>query len=171
MKLVHLLAALTAVPVVAASEMALAQPAATDPPVAFVYTSLSQDSCQDRGMHDGVLRSRCSGFGGYDLQVSYYYDHGSRLDFLRGGKALGLEYQSPGPWDEVTTGKVEWRHRGGAPHALIFRVRWTDQSTGLQSKSTLLVARVDGGKVCIIGRTGSNDEARALADDVGRRCR
>ena len=139
------------------------------------YTSLARSGCKTReeGELDAqIVVIQCRGQGGYGVRVEAH-DHGSELDLTQKGRALGLRYESPGWMANVTDGKIEWRARGDAPpHALIFRVKWVDGGGGTnQERSTLVVARLDGDEVCEVGQTGSNAQAREIADDRSKRCR
>ena len=147
-------------------------PSAAAGPPAARYTSLGASDCSRADAAEGAgVVATCGGLGGYGVRVESH-DHGSELDLTRGGRALGLRYEAPGWMADVTDGKIEWRARGdAAPHALIFRVKWVDSSSGTnEPRSTLIVTRLDGGTVCEIGRTTSNESAREMADDSRRGC-
>jgi hypothetical protein len=91
------------------------------------------------------------------------YDQGKRL------------YSRWGGFPEITGKRLEWRYHGQKLVALIARNEWTEQSDGGDSKnvSGLVIWRVDTTKLdkaCAIGRTTSNEEAQAIADDLRKRC-
>ncbi len=91
------------------------------------------------------------------------YDNGKRL------------YANWGGFPEVTGKRLEWRYRGQKLAALIVRMDWTEQSDagGTKDVSGLIIWRVDTTKLdqaCVIGRTTSNEEASAIADDLSKRC-
>jgi hypothetical protein len=69
---------------------------------------------------------------------------------------------------------LEWRYYGSKLVALIVRNEWTEQSDGdSKNVSGLVIWRVDTTKLdkaCAIGRTTSNEEAQAIADDLSKRC-
>lgn len=163
-------------PVAPPEAPALEKPAAPEAPAAvtFEYTSAGEDACTSTqtGTDPIEFTQTCPGVGPYTLQI-VGHDHGSELEILHKGDALGLSYDAPGWMSDVTTGKVEWRTRAGAdgPHALIFRVTWTEPTDdGNTQHSTLIVARIQAGTACEIGRSGSNETARTLADDATKRC-
>jgi hypothetical protein len=59
--------------------------------------------------------------------------------------------------------------------ALIVCNEWTEQSDGDNTKnvSGLIIWRLDTAnldKVCVIGRTPSNEKAQAIADDLSKWC-
>ena len=91
------------------------------------------------------------------------YDQGTRL------------YNGWGGFPEITGKRLEWRYHGSKLVALIVRNAWTEQSDDGDSKnvSGLVIWRVDTTKLdkaCAIGRTTSNEEAQAIADDLRKRC-
>ena len=91
------------------------------------------------------------------------YDQGKRL------------YNGWGGFPEITGKRLEWRYHGSKLVALIVRNEWTEQSDDGDRKivSGLVIWRVDTTKLdkaCAIGRTPSNEEAQAIADDLRRRC-
>jgi hypothetical protein len=59
---------------------------------------------------------------------------------------------------------VEWRRDGDRLTALIFRVTAQDRGSLETHRSVLYVVRLQPGAACVIGRAGSNEEARTLAD-------
>jgi hypothetical protein len=84
-------------------------------------------------------------------------------------------YNSWGAFPQVTGKSLEWRYDGSKLVALIVRNDWTEQSDDGDSKnvSGLVIWRVDTTKLdkaCAIGRTTSNEEAQAIADDVRKLC-
>ena len=91
------------------------------------------------------------------------YDQGTRL------------YNGWGGFPEITGKRLEWRYHGSKLVALIVRNEWTEQSDDGDSKnvSGLVIWRVDTTKLdkaCAIGRTTSNEEAQAIADDLSKQC-
>jgi hypothetical protein len=88
------------------------------------------------------------------------YDQGKRL------------YAGWGDFPEITGKRLEWRYHGSKLVALIVRNEWTEQSDG-KTVSGLVIWRVDTSKLdkaCADGRTTSNEEAQAIADDLSKRC-
>jgi hypothetical protein len=88
------------------------------------------------------------------------YDQGTRLNANWGG------------FPQVTGKRLEWRYHGPKLAGLIVREEWTEQSD-LKNVSNLVIWRVDAAKLdeaCFIGQTTSNDEARAIADDLSKQC-
>ena len=86
-------------------------------------------------------------------------------------------YNNWGAFPEITGKRLEWRYHGSKLVALIVRSEWTEQSAAdgdnSQNVSGLVIWRVDATKLdktCAIGRTTSNEEAQAIADDLGKRC-
>lgn len=139
---------------------------AGDESIQFAYSSLKEGDCRAVSGEEGSSIESCPGFGGYDIQVSSG-DSSSNLSVFRGKKEV-----LAGPSVHNTTVRrqiVEWRYRGATPvvTALIFRM---DEQGGPKVKSTLYVARFIG-RPCIVGKTGSNAAARAMADDPSRPCR
>lgn len=135
-------------------------------PIQFSYSSIKAGACQVRRETEYAYSERCSGFGGYDIDVSGS-DHGSTLDVVRGGKlqvsgpALGGSY--------VRRHLVEWRYIGGAfpkVTALIFRM---DELDSPRKTSRLHVLRLTG-QACYLGSVASNEQARALADNPSAPC-
>jgi hypothetical protein len=91
------------------------------------------------------------------------YDNGTRLHF---GWAN---------FPEITGKQLEWRYHGRKLIALITRMTWTDRSSSGDARdvSSLIVWRVDPFKLdknCAIGKTTSNEQARAIADDLSKPC-
>jgi hypothetical protein len=91
------------------------------------------------------------------------YDQGTRLHANWGGAP------------QVTGKRLEWRYHGPKLAALIVRMEWTEQSDdrGTKDLSGLIIWRVDTAKLdqaCLIGKTTSNEEARAIADDLSKQC-
>jgi hypothetical protein len=91
------------------------------------------------------------------------YDQGTRLHTNWGG------------FPQVTGKRLEWRYKDAKLVALIVRVEWTEQSDAGDTRdvAALTVWRVDAAKLdqaCLIGQTTSNEEARAIADDLTKRC-
>jgi hypothetical protein len=83
-----------------------------------------------------------------------------------------IVYESPiGNFPSVgASPTVEWRRDGrGRPTALIFRVTAQDRDKLEAHRSMLYVVRLQHDGACAIGRTASNEEARALADS-GKGC-
>ena len=92
------------------------------------------------------------------------YDQGTRLytpGFLGG-------------FPQITGKRLEWRYYDSKLVALIVHNEWTEQSDGdSKNVSGLVIWRVDTTKLdkaCAIGRTTSNEEAQAIADDLSKRC-
>jgi hypothetical protein len=88
------------------------------------------------------------------------------------GKRLHANW---GGFPQVTGKRLEWRYEGPKLVALIVRVEWTEQSDAGDTKdvSGLAIWRVDAAKLdqaCLVGQTTSNEEARAMADDLSKRC-
>jgi hypothetical protein len=91
------------------------------------------------------------------------YDQGTRLHANWAGAP------------QVTGKRLEWRYHGPKLAALIVRMEWTDQSDdrGTKVVSGLIIWRVDTAKpdqACLIGQTTSNEQARAIADDLSKQC-
>jgi hypothetical protein len=145
-------------------------PALAGPTARSEFTPL--DSCKQLGRLADELpdsfKSICPGrdgmrviFEGGDgrswiglLPPGAKYDQGTRLHANWGG------------FPEVTGKRLEWRYDGGKLTALIVRVKETEWSG-------LTVWRVDAAnpdQACLIGKTTSNEEAQAIADDLSRGC-
>ena len=95
--------------------------------------------------------------------VGAKYDDGARLHSNWAG------------FPQVTGKRLEWRYHGLKLVALIVRIARTDTSdpSGSKEMSDLIVWRVDIRKLdqtCLIGETPSNEEARAIADDLSKTC-
>jgi hypothetical protein len=89
------------------------------------------------------------------------YDQGKRL------------YANWGGFPQVTGKRLEWRYQGPKLVALIVRMERNADDLGTKVVSGLLIWRVDAaklGQACLIGQTTSNEEAHAIADDLGKRC-
>jgi hypothetical protein len=69
---------------------------------------------------------------------------------------------------------LEWRYHGSRLVALIVRNEWqSDREQPDKLASGLVIWRVDPNKInaaCAIGRTPSNEEAQAIADNLSGRC-
>ena len=69
----------------------------------------------------------------------------------------------PGAFPFVSGKVAEWRYRGEALIALIFRIAGSDLETD-KLKSELIVVRFDVKRACMIGVATTNEEARKIAD-------
>jgi hypothetical protein len=77
-----------------------------------------------------------------------------------------------GPPLIITGKRLEWRYHGPKLVALIVRANWWERRED-KDISGLIIWRVDTTKLhdaCVIGRTSSNEEARAIADDLNNTC-
>ncbi|MNC89754.1 hypothetical protein D3C83_57350 [compost metagenome] len=59
---------------------------------------------------------------------------------------------------------LEWRSAGGDLRALLFTVAAQDPADAETPLRRVFVTRFAGGSACVLGRAGTIDEARALAD-------
>ena len=88
------------------------------------------------------------------------YENGARLHFNWGG------------FPSIDGKRLEWRYHGTELVALIVRMVTGSKNDGTKFRG-LVVFRVDTTKLdqtCAIGKTSSNEEARAIADDLGEPC-
>ena len=136
----------------------------------FTYTSTKRSDCRlvEQGPHSEIYQ--CPGFGGYGIRIEEH-GHGSILSVTRGRQVL-----VEGPtmhWGEVSNKVAEWRHRRGPAgqevYALIFRM-YCKGKICPDGPGGLYVARLTGGRACLIGTTTSNKRARVIADDMRRPC-
>jgi hypothetical protein len=77
-----------------------------------------------------------------------------------------------GSFPSIEGKRLEWRYHGSKLVALIVRMVGANDYDGTEFRG-LVVFRVDTVKLdqaCVIGKTTSNEEARGIADDLGRPC-
>lgn len=137
------------------------------------YTPLEGRACHARALHaddpvDGGGR-RCPGVGGYALRIETGDDRdfvtlipprGRPVD-LRLSEVVTVGFSSVGP-------RAEWRLRGRAPYALIFRLNHQDPEANA-NRSPLVVVRLDRACVTAVIAAGprQNERAREAADRPG----
>lgn len=85
---------------------------------------------------------------------------GKKVDLYEGLLSAG---SSLGVFPYVSGKKLEWRYKGGSLHALIVRMGASDPETN-HPKSGLVVLRVKGNSVKVIGLANTNEDARKIAD-------
>ena len=87
------------------------------------------------------------------------------------GARFRVDHAVVGSFPNIEGKRLEWRYHGSKLVALIVRmVGGNDDGTEFHG---LVVFRVDTAKLdqaCVIGKTTSNEEARGIADDLGRPC-
>ena len=150
------------------------------------YTDLTGRACKVTGQaREGEgewTRSVCPGLGGWRARVDYA-DARDALTLLDpAGRAYELELsRTVGSGFSSLGDRAEWRGRwiGGnfRPHALIFRYSLaSDPADPERSTSYLVVTRLFGGRVCVLGsvppQPRQNEAARRIADrGAGAPCR
>ena len=161
----------------------LSSAALTDPAPTSGYTSLDK-GCKIlwRAADDDGFKSICPGRDGIRV-ILEGGDLRSWIGLLPRGVNYekGVRFQEPmmsfGSFAHVVGTRLEWRYHGPKLVALIVRMaaNRSDDSAANEIKelSGLLVLRVDTRKLdqtCAIGKTTSNDEALAIADDLSNTC-
>ena len=88
------------------------------------------------------------------------------------GARFRVDHTVVGSFPNIEGKRLEWRYRGSKLVALIVRMVGGNDHDGTDFHG-LVVFRVDTAKLdqaCVIGKTTSNEEARGIADDLGRPC-
>lgn len=143
--------------------------------VASVYTPLTGAQCRvvNRQQETGATVSKCPGPAGYSLLVLEDDSRTSITVVSPAQKKHPLDY-----WGVVTRAfsslgpRAEWRvaRRGGKPEplALIVRVEHTDQQDPDKpvKKSTLAVAKITVGQICVTDKIPGGQNANAQARDA-----
>jgi hypothetical protein len=142
-----------------------------------VYTRLTDCKLIESSSEEaGYALEECPGREDYRI----FIESGEARSWLaiKKGKQPRVDFQhevniiaNPGFFPVVSGEVAEWRYQGKIPIALIFRVSGTKEiykdnnSTPMyKEKSKLLVIRLKNEKMCLIGTTTSNVEAREIAD-------
>jgi hypothetical protein len=145
-----------------------------------VYTSVAPKDCIEiaktpENAEGDIYEAECASYGGYRLRIG-----GGDLRYhptLQFGGApihLGLS----GSFHDMGSENVEWHYSatrepdgGGALEwrGFIFRLKVSNPEGG-KDKSVLYVVRLDGARSCLLGTAATNDEARALAQNLDASC-
>ena len=136
-----------------------------------VYSSLAADECRtvdvDKGM-PGNYSGRCSGVGGFDLEVYLDDERNSVGVVLPSQKSIGLDFWSFFGNFSALGEKAEWRLKGKKPVALIVRLNVFDQGDNKPPTSYLIISKISPTNACVtdIVKPSQNQNARAqsLAD-------
>ena len=144
-----------------------------------VYTSLAADKCKTISLNEGMpgnASTRCSGVGGYKLEVYLDDDRNSVGVILPSRKTVGLDL-----WNHFSNfsslgDTAEWRMKGKKPIALIVRLNVSDRGDGGAQSSYLIVSKLTGSSACVTDIVkpgkGQNAKAQELADKAsGRPCK
>ena len=137
-----------------------------------VYTSLEkcdviESSEQEADAEIDYFTAECPGREGYRI-LHVGGDSRSWIVIKRGEKTVLDLYDDvmrnqPGAFPFVSGKVAEWRYKGEALIALIFRIAGSDLETD-KLKSELMVVRLGGEKSCVIGTSTSNEKAREIAE-------
>ena len=136
-----------------------------------VYTDLAADKCKSADVDEeipGNYSAKCTGVGGYDLEV-YLDDERNSIGVVLPSKVtVGLDFWSYfGNFSELGK-KAEWRMKGKQPVALIVRLNVSDQGDEKPPTSYLIVSKISSTNACVtdIVKPGKSQNAQAqrLAD-------
>jgi len=149
---------------------------AKDSNYSSVYTSLKLKDCQAVDSSDRSYSQECPGKENYRV----FHESGDTRSWLvikKGDDVVIDLFQpvmqnAPGKFARVSGKVAEWRYQGKTPIALIFRIAGNgeiflsgkSQQPSYETKTTLLVVRLEGEKACVIGTTTSNLKAKKIAD-------
>lgn len=139
---------------------------------AYVYAPTHGPSCMDRS-RDGLNQWRCPGPAGY---VAEYTDEGNIAGIAiwrataRRASPRALSWRGAG---RVFGEKLEWRLRGGRPHAAILRI-WrfaTDANGRDREHEELMILKIAPSRACRVASINvrqprANEIAQQMADGV-----
>ena len=136
-----------------------------------VYSSLAADKCKtvdvDKGM-PGNYVGKCTGVGGYDLEVYLDDERNSVGVVLPSKKTVGLDLWNYFSNFSALGETAEWGMKGGKPAALIIRLNVFDQGDDKPPTSYLIVSKITAAEVCVTDvvkpSRNQNSPARNLAD-------
>ena len=137
-----------------------------------VYTSLEkcdviESSEQEADAEIDYFTAECPGREGY--RILHVGGDSRSWIVIKSGEETVIDLYNdvmrnqPGAFPFVSGKVAEWRYKGEALIALIFRIAGSDLETD-KLKSELMVVRFDVKQACMIGVTISNEEAREIAD-------
>ena len=141
-----------------------------------IYTSLAANKCQTIDVNKGMpgnYSGRCSGVGGYKLDVYLDDERNSVGVVLPSKKVIGLDlWNYFGNFSELGE-TAEWRMKGKQPVALIVRLKVSDRGEGKLPTSYLIVSKINWTDACVTDIVkpgkGQNARARSLADGASTR--
>ncbi len=140
--------------------------------ISSVYTNLDVDKCktlEDAGENGVNYKGECKGVGGFKLHVIEGDLRQSINVIAPGGKEHELRlWEHFGAFSAVGP-KAEWRVKGKAPFALIFRFNVSENpEDSSKTTSYLIVAKVSPSLACVTDiikpSRNQNAEARRAAD-------
>lgn len=140
--------------------------------VSSVYTDLDDQKCKTLELDEeggGSYKGECTGVGGYKLHVLEGDLRQSINVIAPGGKEHQLRlWEHFGAFSAVGP-KAEWRLKGKAPFALIFRFNVSENpEDASKTTSYLIVAKVSPSLACVTDiikpSRNQNEEARRAAD-------
>ncbi len=136
-----------------------------------VYTSTKTSACrtiESKPDEGGDYIGECAGVGGYKVQVLEGDLRQSINVITAARKKFELNFWNLYPSFSAVGEKIEWRVKGGIPHALIVRYYVADPEGGKKSKSYLIVVKVGRKESCVTEvvdpMAKQNEKARELAD-------
>lgn len=139
------------------------------------YTSFDTRSCRKaRGSETGTFSWTCRGLPGLPVRISLD-DERMQVSFGPQGPENLASSQTFPAFNDVHSGRIEWRLRDGKPFATILRwnvmtARDVETATGptIPSGHVLVVTRLGPGGACHVGYvdTTANRDANALARRV-----
>ncbi|MFZ1107251.1 MAG: hypothetical protein WAN43_02735 [Rhodomicrobium sp.] len=145
-----------------------------------VYTGVAPKDCIEiaktgENTEGDFYEAECASYGGYRLRIG-----GSDLRYHPnlqfGGEPIQMSL--PGSFHDMGSDYAEWLYSasreadgGGALEwrALIFRLKVSNPEGGTD-RSVLYVVRLNGPRSCLLGEASSNDEARALGQNLDAPC-
>jgi hypothetical protein len=136
-----------------------------------IYTSLVADKCKTIDVNKGMpgnYSGRCTGVGGYQLEVYLDDERNSIGVVLPSKKVIGLDLWNYFSNFSALGDRAEWRMKGKKPVALIVRLNVSDQGDAKPPTSYLIVSKIIGTEACVtdIVKPGKsqNAQAQSLAD-------
>jgi hypothetical protein len=138
-----------------------------------VYTTLVAEKCKTLSVNEGMAGNysgKCSGAGGYQLEVYLDDERNSLGVVFPSKKVIGLDlWNYFGNFSELGD-TAEWRMKRKKPVALIVRLKVSDRGDGKPGTSYLIVSKITGTSACVTDIVkpgkGQNAKAQGLADQA-----
>ena len=133
-----------------------------------VYTEISNAKCKTTTTSPASGYLKCSGTGGYNLEV---LDDDARMSVnvvAANGKSFELDFWGYFRNFSFVGEKAEWRMKGNIPVALILRYNVSDKGDNGETSSYLMVAKITKTTACVTDivkpSKSQNKLAQQLAD-------